>query len=107
MSKSTLGSTAALDIDSFCSICLSTLNRDDKSVSTLRCGHCFHSNCILEWEKRSMRESIRRLCPNCRQPIAYLRQEGDPEASIAHKIPARNHISASSSASNNRLMVIR
>lgn len=43
-----------------CSICLSSLEEDSR---TLPCGHSFHCDCVLKWEKCSL------TCPLCRHPI--------------------------------------
>lgn len=44
-----------------CSICLETLLDKTKDLSSLKCGHEFHKNCILEALKNSP------LCPICKQ----------------------------------------
>lgn len=45
-----------------CSICLAVFEPDDL-VSTLSCGHLYHSSCISEWLQKTLQ------CPLCRSPI--------------------------------------
>ncbi len=45
-----------------CSICLSVFEPDDL-VSTLSCGHLYHSSCISEWLQKTLH------CPLCRSPV--------------------------------------
>ena len=49
------------DIDSDCSICLSTMQ--EKEVRSLPCIHTFHVECIDMWLKKSAR------CPLCRREL--------------------------------------
>ena len=44
MSKQTLNT---VEMETNCTICLSDLQRELKDTSDLKCGHCFHSKCIL------------------------------------------------------------
>eukprot|EP01063_Lacrimia_lanifica_P030008 TRINITY_DN469_c0_g1_i2.p1 TRINITY_DN469_c0_g1~~TRINITY_DN469_c0_g1_i2.p1 ORF type:complete len:485 (+),score=116.35 TRINITY_DN469_c0_g1_i2:64-1518(+) len=37
-------------------------------VRVLRCGHCFHEDCIAEWLERQ-KEEVCRTCPVCRQDV--------------------------------------
>ncbi len=46
--------------DSYCSVCLSSLN---DNISKLSCNHSFHTNCINEWFK------VKDSCPLCRTCI--------------------------------------
>jgi hypothetical protein len=48
-------------MDTECSICLSALDKTDKSIITVNCcNHQFHINCYLQWM------SQKRICPLCR-----------------------------------------
>ena len=39
--------------DITCSICLQTVDTKCHCYYPLDCGHCFHSNCLLEWYRKS------------------------------------------------------
>ncbi|EPS57435.1 hypothetical protein M569_17383, partial [Genlisea aurea] len=43
-----------------CSICLEGYSKNSEVVSELKCGHCFHGDCIVKWLEN------RRSCPECR-----------------------------------------
>jgi len=45
-----------------CSICLESFVISDKSI-TLRCGHKYHTHCIIDWLQRD------NICPLCRQVV--------------------------------------
>ena len=45
-----------------CSICLEPFVISDKSI-TLRCGHKYHTHCIIDWLQRD------NICPLCRQVV--------------------------------------
>ena len=45
-----------------CSICIEGFKQDDL-VSTLSCGHHYHSSCINEWLRKTLH------CPLCRSPV--------------------------------------
>lgn len=47
---------------STCAICICEMD-DDGTKKTLRCGHQFHSDCIVEWLSRSD------TCPHCRKKV--------------------------------------
>ena len=42
-----------------------------KAVSTLRCGHAFHAECVAEWIRKTVHATPR--CPTCVQPISLTR----------------------------------
>lgn len=44
--------------DNICSICLDTINSDDKY--TLECNHIYHTKCIVDWFRKSTGN-----CPLC------------------------------------------
>lgn len=46
---------------SFGRCCICTLSFNIKDVSTLKCGHTFHNDCIKRWINSS------KTCPNCRE----------------------------------------
>lgn len=48
------------DPESICVICLDRTNPSSKPTKVLRCGHIFHSDCILPWIERT------NSCPSCR-----------------------------------------
>ena len=39
------------------------VEKDEEGISTLKCGHQFHSECIIKWLK------IKNNCPICRQIV--------------------------------------
>ena len=39
-----------------CSIC-QDIYKDDQQVGILKCGHIFHLNCFLKWEKKVIYEA--------------------------------------------------
>ena len=45
-----------------CSICLEAFVITDKSI-TLKCGHKYHTHCIIDWLQRD------NICPLCRQVV--------------------------------------
>jgi len=45
-----------------CSICLEPFVITDKSI-TLKCGHKYHTHCIIDWLQRD------NICPLCRQVV--------------------------------------
>jgi len=48
-------------MDTECSICLTPLDKNDKSLITVNCcNHQFHVKCYLQWMSR------KRTCPLCR-----------------------------------------
>ena len=61
--------------DQICSICLSTINENDKY--TLECGHIFHTKCIVTWFRNSNGN-----CPCCwkntKKKICYFGVWGRP-----------------------------
>ena len=103
MSKQTLKSNTAIDPDTNCSICLNTLDKAEGDTSDLRCGHCFHTRCIVAWERRSKRDAIQRVCPNCRRPLVMLQPVREAEVSIANRVAVGQ--GPSSNASENRMVV--
>ena len=60
-----------LDVDNACSICLGPLDGKLLVITDLHCGHHFHTKCIEQWQRADKGTGAHRLCPNCRQPIAY------------------------------------
>jgi len=46
-----------------CCICLEPLDMKIGKCETLKCGHGFHHNCILEWSDKKF------ACPLCRQDM--------------------------------------
>jgi len=54
-----------------CPICYDTLDTND---ITIKCGHKFHYNCILNTFKSDVSKNIRhiRKCPYCRNDSGYL-----------------------------------
>ena len=46
-----------------CTICLIELQSND--VTTIKCGHIFHTECIDAWAAKSEKKYAQ--CPNCRQ----------------------------------------
>ena len=50
-------------IDKKCSICLNCFNKGEK-VYYIPCQHIFHINCLKIWVLQ------RKICPNCKTPIA-------------------------------------
>lgn len=48
-----------------CAICLDVINarRSLRSITTLRCNHTFHKNCIDRWAR------LRNTCPVCRRRV--------------------------------------
>lgn len=57
-------------ISESCVICLETFENDTKDISTLPCGHQFHTKCITEWMLKSKK------CPLCREVINDLNNDG-------------------------------
>ena len=53
------------DLTENCHICQDKFKSTD-IIATLRCDHCFHSNCIMEWGK------YKQECPLCRAQIPTL-----------------------------------
>jgi len=57
--------------ESNCSICLEPLSSN--KIGAANCGHCFHVDCMSEWERTSLEKNARRSgntefrskCPNC------------------------------------------
>jgi NACalpha-BTF3-like transcription factor len=47
-----------------CSICLEDFSDEDE-ISTLKCGHIFHKECVVNWGK------YRQDCPMCRAKVEY------------------------------------
>lgn len=71
-----------------CSICLETLNKEDK-VAQLPCKHLFHRHCIAGWLQQGISTlATTAKCPNCAQPMedgllvaaATTYTTGEPEA---------------------------
>lgn len=58
-------------ISESCVICLEEFEKNSKDVSTLPCGHEFHTRCITEWMLKSKK------CPLCREEINDLNNEGE------------------------------
>ena len=59
-----------------CPICYDDLNEEKDNIITLKCGHKFHNNCILE-EYKNNRDNQKnfyniRICPYCRKDGGYL-----------------------------------
>lgn len=48
-----------------CTICYEKY-KENSSVSILNCQHCFHTDCIKKWGKRS------NTCPICREEIPLI-----------------------------------
>lgn len=52
-----------------CSICMDKLNvnydNKDEKVILLKCGHCFHEQCLKSWYKSSTKKN----CPICREDL--------------------------------------
>ena len=46
-----------------CAICLEDFAAEGAEVTTLRCGHEFHSECVAQWLP------VQQRCPTCRQPV--------------------------------------
>ena len=64
VSRTTLHSlpgSPSINIDP-CSICLEPFVITDKSI-TLKCGHKYHTHCIIDWLQRD------NICPLCRQVV--------------------------------------
>lgn len=48
-----------------CCVCYEELNGGREKLSTIRCGHVYHTSCILTWVQRS------NSCPLCRREIEF------------------------------------
>ena len=59
-----------------CCICTEALTATAEDLSTTRCGHSFHTHCLLKWNSRSNQRAP--ACPLCRHPL----EEGLPLYSI-------------------------
>ena len=46
--------------DNLCSICIDYLTNGEDLREILICGHCFHSDCLVQWI------TSQKNCPNCR-----------------------------------------
>ena len=61
------GEEIFLEGEETCAVCLETFNGE--GALKLRCSHCFHRGCILDWcrHNASKVEHVRVPCPLCRQ----------------------------------------
>lgn len=50
------------DLTETCNICQENFSSTD-TIANLECNHCFHSDCLIEWEK------YKQECPSCRRVI--------------------------------------
>eukprot|EP00931_Biecheleriopsis_adriatica_P110287 TRINITY_DN84535_c0_g1_i1.p1 TRINITY_DN84535_c0_g1~~TRINITY_DN84535_c0_g1_i1.p1 ORF type:complete len:405 (+),score=52.60 TRINITY_DN84535_c0_g1_i1:46-1260(+) len=55
-----------------CSICLENIRRGAQ-LSTLPCGHAFHTECLVQWVTRAA------ICPNCRATVEPARSRSPAE----------------------------
>ena len=78
-----------------CSICLEELVVD--STETLKCGHCFHLECINEWM------ASKRDCPNCRQTGLGLKDEGVGTSTINFSAPSIERTNATIATPSQRV----
>ena len=55
-------------VPELCSICLS-IYTEDEMITTLKCGHSFHNECISEWYSISTSEAENEgvICPWCNE----------------------------------------
>lgn len=53
----------------FCSICLTSIKPEERSMIELSCGHSFHRSCLRDWFDSS--DSYKHTCPNCRKWHSY------------------------------------
>jgi hypothetical protein len=64
--------------DDICTICLDSLSSNDQGyLVKLDCGHIFHSECIIYWQKQNPTRTYINgksfpRCPNCRAPSQNL-----------------------------------
>ena len=68
-------------VPELCSICLS-IYTEDEMITTLKCGHSFHKECISEWYTISTSEAENEIanCPCCNEEFTLT---PDPPQSIA------------------------
>jgi len=71
-----------------CVICRTECKEEKKDISTLRCGHTFHSQCII----RALRHSPR--CPTCRDCGKESTTREDAIAAISESLLERIHTEA-------------
>jgi hypothetical protein len=50
-----------------CCICHGALHMETPDLCTTRCGHKFHTDCLLNWNRRSCQTTP--TCPLCRAPL--------------------------------------
>lgn len=81
-SEVTTGTSQPDTVSELCSVCLCELGGVRKTglCKELRCGHCYHADCLDEWLLRSV------LCPLCKhraEPVLRSKADGEACASRA------------------------
>lgn len=62
-----------------CTICIGPITKQD-AIHILRCGHCFHTDCLRPWGEDHQKET----CPVCRQPLFNETYESTNTPSSSH-----------------------
>lgn len=55
-------------MDNHCPICLKTIEKDDKIVTS--CNHAFCKNCLCQWTNQFIKLNKSASCPVCRNDIS-------------------------------------
>ena len=51
-----------------CAICFESI--DDINTSTVKCGHTFHTTCLITWSISQANKNLPANCPGCRHTIS-------------------------------------
>ena len=59
-----------------CSICINTIKLDkyDKNIVILNCGHVYHKKCLNKWVKKQIQSINKPNCPMCRADICDIQE---------------------------------